>query len=160
MSAAPASGSSGGDRHPRLRERWRRVLDEHTTPAQRPLLAAWLAFGCTFGTARLITHGIRGGWLPWGNISAGSTHLHHYNFGIATLAGVGLVAVRGDQAYVGHPGIGALYGTGSALIADEFALLLDLKDVYWAQTGTHQCGRLPGNPQCAGALPDRSAVLA
>ncbi|WP_241757064.1 hypothetical protein [Streptomyces sp. WAC00263] len=81
------------------------------------------------------THGIRGGWLPWGNISAGSTHLHHYNFGIATLAGVGLVAVRGDQTYVGHPGIGALYGTASALIADEFALLLDLKDVYWAKQG-------------------------
>ncbi|WP_240361354.1 MULTISPECIES: hypothetical protein [unclassified Streptomyces] len=37
--------------------------------------------------------------------------------------------------YVGHPGIGALYGTGSALIADEFALLLDLKDVYWAKQG-------------------------
>ncbi len=27
------------------------------------------------------------------------------------------------------------YGTGAALIVDEFALLLDLSDVYWASEG-------------------------
>ena len=27
------------------------------------------------------------------------------------------------------------YGAGLALIVDEFALLLDLKDVYWAKEG-------------------------
>jgi hypothetical protein len=27
------------------------------------------------------------------------------------------------------------YGSGLALIVDEFALLLDLKDVYWARQG-------------------------
>jgi hypothetical protein len=27
------------------------------------------------------------------------------------------------------------YGTGLALIVDEFALLLDLQDVYWAKQG-------------------------
>ena len=27
------------------------------------------------------------------------------------------------------------YGTGMALIVDEFALLLDLKDVYWQRQG-------------------------
>ncbi|AJE39176.1 hypothetical protein [Streptomyces nodosus] len=126
---------SDGDRRPGLRDRWRRVVDDNTTATERSLMATWLAFGVTFGAARLVTHGIRGKWLPWGNISAGGTHLHHYNLGIATLAGVGLVAVRGDQAYVGHPGVGAAYGAGSALIADEFALLLDLKDVYWAKQG-------------------------
>ena len=88
-----------------------------TRDQRNAFMAAWLGFGCTFGTVRLITHGIRGGWLPWGNISTGGTHLHHYNFGIATLAGVGLVAVRGDRAYVGHPALGAAYGAGSALIA-------------------------------------------
>ncbi|MEU5091377.1 hypothetical protein [Streptomyces sp. NPDC021356] len=135
MPSVPASRPSHSHRRLRLRERWHRALYDHTVPTQRSLMAAWLGFGCTFGAARLITHGIRGGWLPWGNVSAGQTHLHHYNFGIATLAGVGLVAVRGDQPYVGHPGIGALYGAGSALVADEFALLLDLKDVYWAKQG-------------------------
>jgi hypothetical protein len=28
-----------------------------------------------------------------------------------------------------------MYGAGLALIVDEFALLLDLKDVYWAKEG-------------------------
>ncbi|MFB7558792.1 hypothetical protein [Streptomyces brevispora] len=124
------------ERRPGLLRRWRETLDEHTNPTQRSLLATWLSFGATFGGARLITHGIRSGRLPWGNVStSGGTHMHHYNFGIATLAGVGLVAVRGDAQYVGHPGVGAAYGAGTALIADEFALLLDLKDVYWAKQG-------------------------
>jgi hypothetical protein len=120
---------------PNLPAHWRTTLDRHTSPLQRSLLATWLSFGATFGTVRFITHGIRGGWLPWGNISAGGKHLHHYNIGIATLAGVGLVAVRGDAKFTGHPGVGAAYGAGAALIADEFALLLDLQDVYWAKEG-------------------------
>jgi hypothetical protein len=31
--------------------------------------------------------------------------------------------------------VGLTYGSGLALIVDEFALLLDLKDVYWAEQG-------------------------
>ncbi|WP_236653226.1 hypothetical protein [Streptacidiphilus melanogenes] len=132
------SGAPGAQEHSAgssLPARWRGTLDRHTSPVQRSLLATWLSFGVTFGAVRLITHGIRGGWLPWGNISAGGRHLHHYNIGIATLAGVGLVAVRGDAKFTGHPGVGAAYGVGTALIADEFALLLDLQDVYWAKEG-------------------------
>lgn len=120
---------------PRLIERWRETADRHLSPTKRSLLVTWLSFGTTFGTVRLITHGIRGGWLPWGNISAGGKHLHHYNLGIAALAGVGLIAVRGDRTAVGRPGVAAAYGSGAALIADEFALLLDLQDVYWAKEG-------------------------
>ncbi|MFI9081406.1 hypothetical protein ACIGW8_33930 [Streptomyces sioyaensis] len=55
--------------------------------------------------------------------------------GIATLAGIGLIAVRGDEQAVGHPAVAAAYGSGTAAIADEFALLLDLRDVYWAKQG-------------------------
>lgn len=132
-SEAPRSGEQEEVRG--LTERWREALDQHTTPAQRSLMATWLSFGATFGAVRFITHGIRGGWLPLGNVAAGGRHLHHYNLGIATLAAVGLIAVRGDADYVGHPGVGTAYGAGSALIADEFALLLDLKDVYWAEEG-------------------------
>src|SRR6266516_2825203 len=120
---------------PRLVQRWREVADRRLSPTKRSLLVTWICFGTTFGTVRLITHGIRGGWLPLGNVSAGGKHLHHYNLGIAALAGVGLIAVRGDRTAVGHPGVAAVYGCGSALIADEFALLLDLQDVYWAKEG-------------------------
>ncbi|MFJ5899944.1 hypothetical protein ACIQFZ_31895 [Streptomyces sp. NPDC093064] len=120
---------------PLLVSRWHETADRHLTAQRRSLLITWISFGVTFGTVRVITHGIRGGWLPWGNISAGGEHLHHYNIGIATLAGVGLIAVRGDERAVGHPAVAAAYGCGTALICDEFALLLDLKDVYWAKQG-------------------------
>ncbi|MET8954129.1 hypothetical protein [Streptomyces sp. NPDC004533] len=120
---------------PPLARRWRDTADRHLTPVQRSLLITWVSFGVTFASVRVITHGIRGGWLPWGNISAGGEHLHHYNIGIVTLAGLGLVAVRGDERAVGHPAVAAAYGCGTALICDEFALLLDLQDVYWAKQG-------------------------
>jgi hypothetical protein len=120
---------------PRLVERWREAADRDLTPTKRSLVVMWASFGTTWGAVRLITHGIRGGWLPLGNISAGGEHLHHYNFGIATLAGIGLIAVRGDERAVGHPVVAAAYGAGTALITDEFALLLDLQDVYWAKQG-------------------------
>jgi hypothetical protein len=51
------------------------------------------------------------------------------------LTGVGAVAVRGDDATRRHPLVAVVYGSGLALIVDEFALLLDLQDVYWAKQG-------------------------
>jgi hypothetical protein len=48
---------------------------------------------------------------------------------------VGAVAVRGDERHRRHPAVAVSYGSGLALIVDEFALLLDLKDVYWARQG-------------------------
>src|SRR5690242_21749933 len=56
-------------------------------------------------------------------------------WGIALLSGVGAIAVRGDEEHRRHPGVAVTYGSGLALIVDEFALLLDLKDVYWAKEG-------------------------
>jgi hypothetical protein len=56
-------------------------------------------------------------------------------WGIGMLAGVGAVAVRGDEKLRRHPVTALAYGAGLALIVDEFALLLDLQDVYWAKQG-------------------------
>ena len=43
--------------------------------------------------------------------------------------------VRGDERLRRHPATALAYGVGLALIMDEFALLLDLKDVYWVKQG-------------------------
>ena len=51
------------------------------------------------------------------------------------LSGVGAIAVRGEERQRRHPAAAVSYGTGLALIVDEFALLLDLRDVYWAKQG-------------------------
>lgn len=117
-------------------ERIAQVYLDHANPLEETLVLTWASFGATFGVTRLITHGIRGHWLPFvHNISTGGRHLHHYNIGIGLLAAVGLVAVRGDHVAVRHPLVGVAYGMGTALIADEAALLLDLEDVYWRKDG-------------------------
>jgi hypothetical protein len=102
---------------------------------QQSALISWLAFTGTFGTVRGITHAIRDGKGPFRNLSLGGQHLHHYMWGIGMLAGVGAVAVRGTEGLRRHPVTALAYGSGLALIVDEFALLLDLKDVYWAREG-------------------------
>lgn len=104
-------------------------------PSQRSALVSWLAFTATFATVRGITYSIRAGRGPFRNFSLGGEHLHHYLWGIGLLAGVGAVAVRGDEHLRQHPVVAVSYGSGLALIVDEFALLLDLRDVYWARQG-------------------------
>jgi hypothetical protein len=96
---------------------------------------SWLAFTTTFAGLRALTYSIRAGKGPFGNISLGGEHLHHYMWGIGMLSGVGALAVRGDERQRRHPAVAVSYGSGLALIIDEFALLLDLKDVYWAKQG-------------------------
>ena len=99
-----------------------------------PQIVITISFLITFGIVRGITYGIRDGWLPFGNIGADGTHIPHYVWGIGILIVVGFV----ELAY--HPErlrsvLGMLYGVAVALILDEFALLLNLKDVYWTSQG-------------------------
>jgi hypothetical protein len=112
-----------------------RVLRDELDQGQRAALASWISFTTTFAAVRSITYSIRAGKGPFGNLSAGGEHLHHYLWGIGLLAGVGAIAVHGDERYRSHPAVATAYGSGLALIVDEFALLLDLKDVYWAKQG-------------------------
>jgi hypothetical protein len=124
------------DQPPRkLNRRLLKVLREDLDPCQRSTLASWLAFTTTFGAVRGVTYSIRAGRGPLRNLSVGGEHLHHYLWGIGLLAGVGAIAVRGSERQRAHPVVSISYGTGLALIIDEFALLLDLKDVYWAAQG-------------------------
>jgi len=104
-------------------------------PRERAVLWSWTGFTTTFAAVRAITYSIRRGSGPFRNVSIGGAHLHHYIWGIGLLAGVGAVAVRGTDEARRHPLVALSYGTGLALIVDEFALLLDLKDVYWTRQG-------------------------
>ena len=113
----------------------RRAYHEELGPGQRSALLSWLAFTTAFAGLRTLTYSIRAGKGPFRNISVGGEHLHHYMWGIALLSGVGAVAVRGEDRLRRHPAVAISYGTGLALIVDELALLVDLKDVYWARQG-------------------------
>ena len=113
----------------------RRAYQEELGPGQQSALLSWLTFAGTFAGLRALTYSIRAGKGPFRNISVGGEHLHHYMWGIGLLSGVGAIAVRGDEQHRRHPAVAVSYGAGLALIVDEFALLLDLKDVYWARQG-------------------------
>jgi hypothetical protein len=112
-----------------------RAYHEELGQGQKSALLSWLAFTATFTGLRALTYSIRAGKGPFHNISVGGEHLHHYMWGIGMLSGVGAVAVRGEEEQRRHPAVALSYGSGLALIVDEFALLLDLKDVYWAKQG-------------------------
>jgi hypothetical protein len=105
------------------------------TPCQRGALTGWAAFSTTFTGVRVITHAIKDNRGPFRNLAVGGEHLHHYMWGILGLTGVGAIAVNGDAASVAHPLVATAYGSSLALIVDEFALLLDLRDVYWQKQG-------------------------
>ena len=113
----------------------RTAYHEELNEGQRSALLSWLAFTGTFALTRGVTYSIRAGRGPFRNLSAGGEHLHHYLWGIGMLAGIGAIAVRGEDRHRRHPAVAVSYGAALALIVDEFALLLDLKDVYWARQG-------------------------
>jgi hypothetical protein len=116
--------------------RLRAAYGDQVGEDEQVLLLAWSAFTATFAATRAITHWIRAGHGPAsGGMSLGGRHFHHYNIGIALLAGVGALVLRGERRHHKHPVTATAYGAANALIMDEMMLLLDLKDVYWTKDG-------------------------
>jgi hypothetical protein len=111
------------------------AFHEELHPRQQSALISWMAFTGTFAAVRAITYSIKDAKGPFGNLSVGGVHLHHYMWGILTVSVVGGAAIRGEDKLRRHPLVASAYGAGMALIVDEFALLLDLEDVYWAREG-------------------------
>jgi hypothetical protein len=101
------------------------------------LFLASVAFLVTFGIIRGITHAIRAGVGPFHNVTSGGLHIHHLVWGIALLLVVGYVWLL--EIGVGSSWVASLtaitFGVGAALALDEFALWLNLSDVYWEQKG-------------------------
>src|SRR5579859_3765128 len=101
------------------------------------LFLASVAFLLTFAIVRAITISIRAGIGPFHNVSAGGTHIHHLVWGILLLILVGYVWLL--EVGVGSSWVASLtaivFGIGAALTLDEFALWLNLQDVYWEQQG-------------------------
>jgi hypothetical protein len=102
-----------------------------------PLFCFFVAFLLTFGFIRFSVRMIRAevSWWP-GNITPGGLHIHHVVFGTVAMVvgGVGGLAVP-LEPIVWRVICAALFGIGTALVLDEFALILHLEDVYWAEEG-------------------------
>jgi hypothetical protein len=96
------------------------------------------SFFLTFAGVRGITHAIRAERGPFKNITPGGRHIHHMTFGIAGLLTVGylwMLEIGISEERRSSRITAAAYGTGAALTLDEFALWLNLEDLYWAKQG-------------------------
>jgi len=126
------TGDAPSSRWERLRHQWGKRLE----PGQQATVLAWTSFTLTFVGVRALTHWIRAGHGPaGGGVKLGGKHFHHYNIGIALPTTVAAVGLRGTEKQRRHPAAAVAFGAANALIVDELALLLDLKDVYWATDG-------------------------
>ncbi|MFF5209810.1 hypothetical protein [Streptosporangium sp. NPDC000396] len=95
-------------------------------------VALILAFVFTRINVRLIRARI--GWFR--NVNIGEMHIHHVVFGVVLtlLSGVaGLLVSAISQTW--YAVTAGAFGIGAALILDEFALILHLRDVYWEEEG-------------------------
>src|SRR5512142_1811754 len=103
---------------------------EIVEPGREARFLAAVAFLLTWLVARLVTHTLlssRGG----GGLQIGSLHIHHVVFGLVLLLAAGELDVLGVRPRTRA----VLFGIGAALALDEFALILNLADVYWQPQG-------------------------
>jgi ABC-type multidrug transport system fused ATPase/permease subunit len=117
-----------------------------------PLVFCLIAFILTFFVTRTIVRYIRRTsegpasdaprkWWQPRNISVsngpGGLHIHHVVIGVilVMISGVAMVTLAVDGGLPEFTVAATFFGIGAALVLDEFALILHLSDVYWAQDG-------------------------
>jgi hypothetical protein len=96
----------------------------------------FVSFLVSFGFIRTSAHMIRArvSWWP-GNVDVGGTHIHHLVWGVLLLLICGYVGVAIHPGDPWRDFIAVGFGIGTGLTLDEFALWLNLKDVYWSKQG-------------------------
>lgn len=108
---------------------------------RRRLFVASVSFFLTFGGVRAVVYAILHQIPPFHFIQMGGRHIHHLVIGIIILLMVGyawLCEIGSDstaRSILVSRLMSILYGVGAALTLDEFALWLNLKDVYWSREG-------------------------
>jgi hypothetical protein len=127
-----ADGNWFSDAFPVVRAFDQEVIRAGFRPAQMTLVAFLVTFGCV----RAYTYATRVGRGP-GNLSVGGQRIHHMVPGIFLLLGSGFVSValQPTMPFWLWWLLPSAFGVGAALVLDEYALWLNLRDVYWAEEG-------------------------
>ncbi|HEX6471092.1 MAG TPA: hypothetical protein VF069_18480 [Streptosporangiaceae bacterium] len=102
-----------------------------------PLFCFFAAFIVTFLLTRVHVRLIRANVRWWfKNVKVGAVHIHHVVFGVVLMFVGGLGGIAVPDRYPGpYVGSAVIFGMGAALVLDEFALILHLRDVYWHEEG-------------------------
>ncbi|MFN6552061.1 hypothetical protein ACP6C7_23505 [Mycolicibacterium septicum] len=110
-----------------------------------PLLCCLVAFILTFFVTRIVVRYIRRNagserpprWWQPRNLGHGSVHIHHMVIGVVLVmvSGVTMVTLAVNGGVPEFTAAAVFFGIGAALVLDEFALILHLSDVYWAEDG-------------------------
>jgi hypothetical protein len=118
---------------------------EFLTRDRLPLLCCLVAFILTFFVTRIVVRYIRRNagserpprWWQPRNMGHGSVHIHHMVIGVVLVlvSGVTMVTLAVNGGVPEFTVAAVFFGIGAALVLDEFALILHLSDVYWAEDG-------------------------
>jgi hypothetical protein len=108
---------------------------------RRRLFVATVSFFLTFAGVRAVVYCITHDIPPFHFITMEGRHVHHLVIGIILLLIVGYAWLAdvgvgtGPSSLLASRLLSILYGVGAALTLDEFALWLNLRDVYWSREG-------------------------
>jgi len=117
---------------------YRRHFSDHH---RERLFLASLTFFVTFGVTRVMTHAFRPPGHSFTGVWVGGIHVQHLVWGILLRLAVGYAWLARGGTTIDRSAVrtgrvlAVLYGVGAALTLDEFALWLNLKDVYWEREG-------------------------
>ncbi|MBA3490094.1 MAG: hypothetical protein H0T78_11265 [Longispora sp.] len=110
-----------------------RIIDTGRLPLFCFFVALVVGFGFIRLSVRLIRAQVK--WWP-GNVQPGGLHIHHVVFGVVFMVVGGVVGISiPDKELVWLSISSGIFGLGTALVLDEFALILHLEDVYWTEEG-------------------------
>src|SRR5881409_2000198 len=126
------------------------MLPSDTRPLARVVL---LSFVLTFIAARVVSLLTMTHHMPDVYLHVRGTHVHHLNYGIFLLAGVGayLLFTDGPASHAAA----ALYGIGLGLTFDEFGMWLHLGGDYWQRASFDAVIILVAGLGLAGFAPQR-----
>jgi hypothetical protein len=100
------------------------------------------SFLLTFVLARVVVFLIMSHRLPDLYLHLGGTHIHHLNYGIFLLAGVGAYLLLGSPDGHQKKLAAAIYGVGAGLTFDEFGMWVRLGGSYWQRASVDAVGVL------------------
>lgn len=113
-------------------------------PAESPQAAlarvVLFTFLLTFIAARVLVFLIMSHRMPDLYLHIRGTHVHHLNYGIFLLAGLGAYLLFKRPGGRALTGAGVVYGVGLALTFDEFGMWVRLGGPYWQRASLDAIG--------------------